>query len=124
MGEKLKVYSLEHLLRNKRTFRTAPAAKLGDVLAGWYEKEVRKPADRLDGVAELWMAHCPPAILPHTRLVGLVRGTLTVSADSSVVRAQLDGVLRQGLAKQLQALAKGAVYRVKTVVATPIREVS
>ena len=115
-GDKLKVYSLENLLKAKRTFRRIEPARLSDVLVPWFEKNVARPGARLEGIVDIWMAHVPEPIARHSRLVSLQRGILTVSVTHAPVRAQLEALLRQSLLRQLQAESKGAVLRVKSYV--------
>jgi hypothetical protein len=115
-GDRLKIYSLQNLLTNKRNPETRDAARLGDVLLPWFEKSVNRPADKLDGIAEAWQKLVPTALVDRSRLLGLHRGTLTVALDSAPVRAQLDGLLRGGLLRQLQTESRGALYRIKTCV--------
>lgn len=118
-GDRLKVFSLQALLTNKRNRETRDVARLGDVLLPWYEKTVAKPAEKLSGISELWEAHVPAPILSKTRLVGFNRGTLTVAVDSAPVRAELDALLRGGLLRTLQTESRGALYRVKTQIEPP-----
>ena len=113
-GDRLKVFSLQTLLTNKRSRETREVARLGEVLLPWYEKTVTKPAEKLSGIAELWREHVPAAIVERSRLVGFLKGTLTVALDSATVRAELEGQLRGGLLRKLQAESRGALYRVKT----------
>jgi hypothetical protein len=122
-GDRLKVYSLQNLLTNKRNRDTRDAARLGDVLIPWFEKSVSKPADKLDGITEAWQKLVPAPLASRSRLVGLHRGTLTVALDSAPVRAQLDGLLRGGLLRQLQNESRGSVFRVKTFVQAMLGEV-
>jgi len=114
VGERQKVISLHTLLTNKKRPETRDAARLGDVLLPWFEKTVAKPAAKLEGVAELWQEHVPANILRHCRLVGFVKGTLTVALDSTTVRAELETRLRSGLLRMLQTESRGALFRVKT----------
>jgi hypothetical protein len=118
-GDRLKVFSLQTLLTNKRNRETRDAARLGDVLLPWYEKTVAKPAEKLSGISELWEAHVPANLLSRTRLAGFHRGTLTVAVDSATVRAEIDAQLRGGLLRTLQTESRGAVYRVKTQIEPP-----
>jgi hypothetical protein len=118
-GDRLKVFSLQTLLTNKRNRETRDVARLGDVLLPWFEKTVAKPAEKLSGISELWEAHVPGPILSRTRLVGFHRGTLTVAVDSAPVRAELDAQLRGGLLRKLQAESRGTLYRVKTQIEPP-----
>lgn len=115
-GDRLKIYSLQNLLTNKRNPETRDAARLGDVLLPWFEKSVNRPADKLEGITEAWQKLVPAALVDRSRLLGLHRGTLTVALDSAPVRAQLDGLLRGGLLRQLQTECRGTLYRIKTCV--------
>jgi len=119
-GDRLKVYSLQTLLTNKRNKETRDTARLGEVLLPWFEKMVEKPAEKLDGVMELWLSLVPANLKERARLVGFAKGTLTVALDSATMRAELDAKLRQGLLRQLQTASKGTIFRVKTSV-QPLR---
>lgn len=121
-GDRLKVYSLQNLLTNKRNRDTRDAARLGDVLIPWFEKSVSRPADKLDGITEAWQRLVPPALADQSRLVGLHKGTLTVALNSAPLRAQLDGLLRSGLLRQLQTESRGAVFRIKTTIDAALRD--
>ena len=122
-GDRLKVFSLNTLLTNKRNPETRSTARLGDVLLPWFEKVVSKPAEKLDGITELWQALVPPNLTDKTRLLGLAKGVLTVALDSATVRSELDARLRAGLLRQLQTGSKGAVFKVKTCVQAMPRSV-
>src|SRR5262249_53984467 len=101
-GDRLKVFSLQTLLTNKKRRETRDAARLGDVLLPWYEQTVAKPAAKLEGIVELWQELVPAAIVKRSRLVGFHRGTLTVALDSATVRAELESQLRSGLLRKMQ----------------------
>ena len=116
-GDRLKVYSLQTLLTNKKNPDTRPVARLGDVLLPWFEKMVSQPAEKLSDSVELWQRLIPDKLYTRSRLLGLHRGTLTVALDSTTVRAELDAALRGGLLRQLQTESRGAIFRVKTRVA-------
>jgi hypothetical protein len=116
VGDRLKIYSLQNLLTNKRSPETRDVARLGDVLLPWFERSVSRPGDKLDGVSDLWQKLVPRGLVDRSRLLGLHRGTLSVALDSAPVRAELDGLLRGGLLRELQVHSRGAVYRVKTSV--------
>ena len=115
-GDQLKVFSLQTLLTNKKSKETRAAARLGDVLIPWFEKTIAKPAEKLDGISELWQSHVPAPLLDHSRLIGFHRGVLTVGLDSATVRAELDVRLRSGLLRTLQTASRGSLFRVKTCV--------
>jgi hypothetical protein len=116
VSERQNIISLHMLLTNKKNPETRAVARLGDVLLPWFEKTVARPAARMQGMAELWQEHVPAKILPHCRLVGFHRGTMTVALDSTTVRAELDARLRSGLLRILQTSSRGALFRVKTCV--------
>ena len=118
VGDRLKVFSLQKLLTNKRSKDSRDVARLGDVLLPWFEEVVSKPSEKLAGVSELWKTFVPPALLRRTRLVTFHRGTLTVALDSATVRAELDAQLRGGLLRKLQTESRGTLFRVKTCVAS------
>jgi len=121
-GDRLKVYSLQTLLTNKKNRATRDVARLGDVLLPWYEKSVRKPAEKLEGIVELWQLYVPANIVKHSRLLGLHKGALKVAMDSAAVRAELDAQLRGGLLRTLQAASRGSLYRVQSFVESPVDE--
>ena len=115
-GDRLKVYSLQNLLTNKKSPETRATAKLGDVLLPWYESAVAKPAAKLDGIVELWHEHVPADIVSRSRLVGFHKGTLTVAVESSTLHAELGARLRGGLLKTLQKASRQTIFRIKTCV--------
>lgn len=115
---KLKIYSLQGLLKHKQTHRHhRKTATLSEVLVQWFEKTVEKPAEKLGPCVDVWLAHVPAKLAGSTRIAGFHRGTLTISAESAIVKAELDAALRKGLLQTLQSSSKGAIYRVKTTVA-------
>ena len=118
-GDRLKVFSLQTLLTNKKRKDTRDAARLGDVLIPWFEKTVTRPAEKLGGIADLWNELVPAPILQRSRLVGFAKGTLTVALDSSTARSELDSKLRGGLLRTLQTQSRGAIFRIKTCVQAP-----
>jgi hypothetical protein len=115
---KLKIYSLAGLLKHKQTHRHhRKMATLSEVIGPWFEKTVEKPAEKLGPCVDVWLAHVPAKLATKTRIAGFYRGTLTISAESAIVRAELDAALRKGLLQTLQTASKGIIYRVKTAVA-------
>lgn len=97
---------------NNRSSRAAP---LGAVLQPWFETHVNRPGKQLEHVAEVWMTLLPPRLLSQTRLLSLTRQVLCVAVPNATIRCELDMLLRQGLQRQIQEQARGAVYRIKTV---------
>lgn len=117
VGDKLKVYSLRNLLQAKRTFKVREPSNLADVLEPWFAKNVEKPGQKLGPITDIWMALVPPEIQDQCRIAGLNRSTLLIQVSNAPARAHLEGLLRQGLLKQLQIQSKGTVYRIKTSIA-------
>jgi hypothetical protein len=115
-GDRLKIYSLQNLLTNKRSPETRATARLGDVLIPWFEKVVIRPADKLEPINDLWQSLVPANLKIRARLLSFSRGTLTVALDSATVRAELDARLRAGLLRQLQTDSRGIIFKVKTCV--------
>jgi len=115
-GDRLKVFSLQNLLTNKKSPETRATARLGDVLLPWFEKNVAKPARQLGPVTELWQTLVPPQLLSRSRLLGLSRGILSVALDSATTRAELEARLRSGLLRQLQTESRGIIFKIKTCV--------
>ncbi len=123
-GEALKVYSLQNLLKNKRTSKLIPAINLCDVAKKLYEKEVAKPGKSLDGIIDLWLEYVPKELQDGCRLAGFQRGTLNVAVNSATLRAELEGLLRSGLLRTLQSASHGTIFRIKTSVQSTIQEIS
>ena len=115
-GDRLKVYSLQTLLTNKRSPETRATARLGDVLLPWYEQVVAKPAEKLGPLIQLWQSLAPSNLVSRSRILGFSRGTLTVALDSSTVRAEMEACLRGGLLRHLQSSSRGTIFKVKTCV--------
>lgn len=117
-GDKLKIYSLANILQHKADHnpKSRKVSTLGEVLTPWFEKNVEKPAEKLGACVDVWIAHVPAKLAGGTRLVTFHRGTLTVAAESAIIRAELDAALRKGLLATLQTSSKGTIYRVKTCV--------
>ena len=118
-GDRLKVFSLQNLLTNKKSPETRATAKLGDVLIPWFEKTIAKPAKQLGPITELWQTLVPAPLQSRSRLLGLSRGILSVALDSATSRAELEAKLRSGLLRQLQAESRGTVFKIKTCVQPP-----
>lgn len=124
-GDRLKIYTLARVMTHKRGPARREIPLLSEILVPWFEKSVEKPNAKLEGCSQVWQEGVPAALLGRTRLIAFQRGTLTVAVDNTIVRAELDALLRQGLLKQLQAASKHTIFRVKTVIkGMPIGEIS
>ena len=114
-GQSHQLYMLQQLISHKRgTRKRASLSGLGDILVPWYQKNVDQPGQKLAGIIELWAELVPERLATQTRLVGFVRGTLSVAVDHATARTELDYLLRQSLLRQLQTGSKGTIFRVKT----------
>ncbi len=80
---------------------------------------LRRDRGRIAGVAEAYLTLCPPALAVRTSLRGLNRGMLTIAADDSSARFNLDRWLRNGGERDIIATSRAAIARVKVIVAPP-----
>lgn len=110
------VQSIQRQISFQKPADWNPPLPLATVLNDWYKKNVEKPGKILSGFTELWMQLVPSELCSQTRLVSVSRGVLHVLATNSVVAAELNIHLRQGLSDKLQNLSKGAIFRVKITV--------
>lgn len=90
-------------------------------LPGWFDRQVARPFQKLQGLAEVWEAIIPEHIAGHTRLVSLQRGVLHVQVTDSASLYELDRLLRGGAQQRLTTSFKGTLRKVKLTVA-PIDE--
>lgn len=104
-------------LRSRRN-RKDPDLSLG-FMVGQFKREVQKPYEQLGELAAIWGELVPEELAMHTRLVGLTRGVLRVSVDSSGRLYELDRLLRSGVFDELISRHRGkAVRRVDLKVAS------
>jgi hypothetical protein len=114
-GQSHQLYLLQKLLNNKRaTKHPARLTGLGDILNPWFDKTIQKPSEKLDCVADLWLQLVPKKLADHSRIIAFHRGVLTVALEHATLKAELDGLMRQGLERKIQTASKGAVFRIKT----------
>ncbi len=101
----------EHLKR-LRGWRNRPERDVSmNFLRPLFKREVEKPHKQLADAAVLWQALVPAALVEHTRLESLQRGILRVGVDSSSHLYELDGLLRQGLERELIAAHRNGPLR-------------
>lgn len=80
-------------------------------LADQFKREVERPFKQLQSISEIWQRLLPPAVLDHTRLDGIHRGTLRITVDSSSRLYELDQLLRSGLHDRIIREHKGPAFR-------------
>jgi len=98
--------------------RKDPDLSLG-FMVGQFKREVQKPYEQHGELAAIWGELVPEELAMHTRLVGLTRGVLRVSVDSSGRLYELDRLLRSGVFDELISRHRGkAVRRVDLKVAS------
>ena len=98
-------------LRDGRSIRPDRAEALGAFLPQQFEREHRKPFDRLGEFIERWAEIMPPEIVERSRLSAFSRGVLTVCVDGSSTLYAADRVLKSGAEKQLRLAGRKAVLR-------------
>ncbi len=104
-------------LRERRN-RKDPDLSLG-FMVGQFKREVQKPYEQLGDLAAIWGELVPEELAAHSRLVGLTRGVLRVSVDSSGRLYELDRLLRSGVFDELVSRHRGkAIRRVDLKVAS------
>ncbi|TVQ64383.1 MAG: DUF721 domain-containing protein [Phycisphaerales bacterium] len=81
--------------------------------------ELRRTQKRLGNAAAVWAETCPPDLLGHTSLAGLLRGVLTIRVRDASTRYELDRMLRSGGEAAMVRRLNAPVRKVKLVVAPP-----
>jgi hypothetical protein len=66
-----------------------------------FQQQIEKQHTRFGQLAELWRLHVPEPIWIHTALTSFIRGTLTVTLDSSAHLFELKQILLAGLERQI-----------------------
>ncbi len=105
----------QHRLERLRGFRVRPERDLSlGFLVKRFSRDVAGPFKQLEALIEPWRSLVPSALLEHTRLESLRRGTLCVAVGDHSKLYELDMLLRHGLQKELlDAFGKGRVLRIK-----------
>jgi len=96
-------------LRARRN-RKDPDLSLG-FMREQFKRDVQKPYEQLGELTTIWAELVPEALADHTRLVGLSRGVLRVTVDSSGRLYELDRLLRSGTFDELVTRHKGKALR-------------
>jgi Dna[CI] antecedent, DciA len=102
--------SLAKLQKNKQTDSVVGAA-LGPEMLAFFKETVQRRQTKLAKIAEVWGALVPEMFCEHCSLDALVRGTLTVSVDSSGHLYELRQLLLSGLQEQILLACKSAGLR-------------
>ena len=80
------------------------------------EKTLQRDQRRLGAVARAWTANCPHKLLPRTSVIAMNRGVLTIGADDSSTRFELDRWLRAGGEEQIIKGTRTTLRKIKVVV--------
>ncbi len=98
-------------IRRGRSIRPDRVQALGEFLPQQFEREHRKPFDRLAEFIETWAAIMPPEIVERSRLSAFSRGVLTIQVDGSATLYAADRLLKSGLEQQLRLAGRRAILR-------------
>jgi len=101
-----------------RTYRVRPG-RARDLSAdfAFQAAALTRTHKRLGAISRAWAACCPNELLTRSAIVSLNRGVLTVSADDSPTRFELDRWLRQSGQDELIDTARTTLRKVKIIVA-------
>lgn len=92
---------LECAWRNRQ--HTNTAVDIGAVVRAFVASEGLDRPSPLAHLAGVWAELVGPELSRHSCLVGLRRGTLRVTVDSAAHLAELEALVREGLAEDLSA---------------------
>lgn len=98
-------------IRQGRSIRPDRAQALGDFLPQQFEREHRKPFDRLAEFIERWTAIMPPGVVERSRLSAFSRGVLTIHVDGSATLYAAERLLKSGLEQELRLAGRKAILR-------------
>ncbi len=98
-------------IRDGRSIRQDRVQPLGAFLPQQFEREHRKPFDRLGEFIEKWAEIMPPEIVERSRLSAFSRGVLTIHLDGSSTLYHADRLLKSGLESELRLAGRKAVLR-------------
>jgi Dna[CI] antecedent, DciA len=102
--------SLARLQKHKQINSTA-ALPLGPEMLSFFKQTVQRRQTKMAKIAEAWGALVPEMFCEHCSLDALVRGTLTVSVDSSSHLYELRQLLLSGLQQQILLACKTSGLR-------------
>ena len=78
-----------------------PAQTLGKIASDFFKKKINKRHKLLQKISYAWGELLPVELQEHSSIEGLSRGMLKVMVDSQVHFAELDMLVRSGLADQI-----------------------
>jgi len=118
----LSVEQAEAFLHKLQTYRVRPG-RARDISSDI--ERVQTDADRthaqLGPAIDAWMSAVPPSLHARSQVTGMRGGIMTVRADSSAVRYELDAMLRNGLLQALRSSLRAPLNRVKVQIGPPPR---
>lgn len=107
---------IERIRRQRvRPDRAAPVTNDFQIVSRGLNRDRRRVA----GVAEAYLTHCPPALAARTSLRGLNRGVLTIAADDSSARFELDRWLSVGGERDIISASRAGIARIKVIIVAP-----
>ena len=85
------------------------------------QENLQRTKRSLGSASRAWAACCPDKLLARTGVVSMARGVLTISADDSSTRFELDRWLRSGGEHELITSATTSIRKIKIVVRSKAR---
>ncbi len=98
---------LQKVNQMRKRQKRRPAKTLGKVADDFFKKRIAKRHKRLQKISSAWSELLPQELQEHSCIEGLNRGTLKVLVDSQVHFAELDMLVRSGLADQILDMEPG-----------------
>lgn len=98
-------------IRQGRAIPPDRAQALRDFLPAQFEREHRKPFDRLAEFIERWTQIMPPEIVERSQVAAFSRGVLTINVDGSSTLYAADRLLKAGGEQQMRLAGRRAVLR-------------
>ncbi len=84
---------------------------LADFLPAQFEREHRRPFDRLGEFIGKWAEIMPPEIVERSQVAAFSRGVLTIHVDGSSTLYAADRLLKAGGEQQLRLAGRRALLR-------------
>lgn len=101
-------------LRGYRVYKPRVRDLAGDFAL--MAKNLQRTKRSIGSASRAWAACCPDKLLARTAVVSMTRGVLTISADDSSTRFELDRWLRSGGEHELITSATTSIRKIKIVV--------
>ena len=98
----------------QKRYKPRKGKLLGQFANDFFKKKISKRHKRLQQISEVWQELLPQEILEHSCIDDLSRGVLRITVDSHVHYAELDMLVRSGLADQiLEAAPSLPAFKIK-----------